>query len=407
MKRRSVLGLGISLALLQTGCATGQRPDQAWENAFDAFMREGLARTETPAMSVAVVRGDKTIFARGYGWANIEDGQQAGADTAFHIASVSKLVTATAVMMLLEQGGFGLDDKVAPYLDFPLLHPKFPDVPITFRHLLTHTSGISDAVYEKTAAFAVQGDPRLPLRDFVKGYLSRGGAWYDADLSFSARPGTEWRYSNVGYALLGYVLGRMNPDTLDVFTRENLFEPLDMDDTAWKLAGLPRGTVVAQPYKHKEPGLQVLPPTGYPDWPAGLLRSSAHDFARFLAIFSNGGLVGKRRYLQESTLQAMFAPQAGTVPGADPSTHQALGWLLRDLDGVQLATHSGGDPGAASVVCVDRARKTAVLAFANISADKELRNFQKEVVQRLLAHANPPSGSAAPGSVTLNGHLKG
>lgn len=398
MKRRSVLGLGISLALLQTGCTTGQRPDLAWENAFDAFMHDGLARTETPAMSVAVVRGDQTIFARGYGLADIEAGVKADADTAFHVAAVSKLVTATAVMMLLEQGGFQLDDKVAPYLDFPLLHPKYPDVPITFRHLLSHTSGISDAVYEKTAAFAVQGDPRLPLRDFVKGYLSRGGAWYDADLSFAGRPGTEWRYSNVGYALLGYVLGRMNPDTLDVLTQEKLFDPLDMNDTAWKLAGLPRGTNVAQPYRHKEADLQRLPPAGYPDWPAGLLRSSAHDFARFLAIYSNGGMVGKRRYLQDATLQAMFAPQAGTPPAAEPSMRQALGWVLREVDGVQLATHSGSDAGAASIVCVDRARKTAVLAFANIGADKEFRNFQKDVVQRLLAYA---------GSVPPNGHLKG
>lgn len=258
--------------------------------------------------------------------------------------------------------------------------------------MLNHTSGISDAVYEKTTAFAVQGDPRLPLRDFVKGYLSRGGAWYDADVSFAARPGTEWRYSNVGIALLGYLVGRLNPDGLDAFAQEHLFEPLGMDSTAWNLAGLPRRAVVAQPYAHKEAGLQVLPPVGYPDWPAGLLRSSAHDFARFLAIFSNGGRVDGHRYLQDATLQLFFAPQAAPVVPADSSVRQALVWLLRDVDGKPLATHSGGDPGAASVVCVDRASRTAVLAFANVSADKEFRSFQKEVVLRLLAHG----GSGAP-----------
>ncbi len=387
MKRRSVLGLGVALALLQTGCATNPA-DTAWETAFDAFMRDGLARTETPAMSVAIVRGDKTIFARGYGMADVEDGQQADADTAFHIASVSKVVTATAIMMLHEQGLFQLDDKVAPHLDFPLLHPKYPDVPITFRHLLTHTSGISDAVYEKTPAFSVEGDPRLPLRDFLKGYLSRGGGWYDADLSFAGRPGTEWRYSNVGYALLGYLVGRLNPEGLDIYSQDHLFDPLGMDDTAWKLAGLPRSTTVAQPYKDKDPGLQVLPPVGYPDWPAGLLRSSAHDFARFLAIFSNGGMVKGHRYLKEETVKAFLEPQPVSMAAADAQVRQALAWVLRDLDGMQLASHSGGDPGAASVVCVDTASKTAVLAFSNISADREFRSFQKEVVQRLLARAN-------------------
>ncbi|MEG0885415.1 MAG: serine hydrolase, partial [Janthinobacterium sp.] len=150
---------------------------------------------------------------------------------------------------------------------------------------------------------------------------------------------------------------------------------------------------VAQPYAHKEAGLQVLPPVGYPDWPAGLLRSSAHDFARFLAIFSNGGRVDGHRYLQDATLQLFFAPQAAPVVPADSSVRQALVWLLRDVDGKTLATHSGGDPGAASVVCVDRASKTAVLAFANVSADKEFRSFQKEVVLRLLAHGR--SGAPA------------
>ncbi|MGK5079911.1 serine hydrolase domain-containing protein [Janthinobacterium sp. HLX7-2] len=389
MKRRSMLGLGVSLALLQTGCAADPAR-LAWEKDFDAFMRDGLARTETPGMSVAVVRGENTLFARGYGWADIEAGKKADADTVFHVASVSKLVTATAAMVLLEQGAFQLDDKVSAYLDFPLMHPKFPDVPITFRHLLSHTSGISDAVYAKTPAFAVQGDPRLPLRDFVKGYLSRGGAWYDADLSFAARPGTEWRYSNVGVALLGYLVGRLNPDGLDVFTREHLFEPLGMDNTAWSLAGLPRRAVVATPYAHKEAGLRPLPPVGYPDWPAGLLRSSARDFARFLAIFSNGGRVDGQRYLQDSTLQLFFAPQATSLPPAELAVRQALIWVMRDVDGTPLASMSGNDPGTASIVCVERASKTAVLAFANVSADKQFRSFQKEVVRRLLAHGAGP-----------------
>lgn len=391
MKRRSVLGLGVSLALLQAGCASNTA-NIAWEKEFDAFMQDGLAKTETPGMSVAVVRGDKTVFARGYGWADIQASKMVDADTAFHVADVSKLVTATAIMMLLEQGVFQLDDKVSTYLDFPLMHPKFPDIPITFRHLLCHTSGISDAVYDKTRAFSVHGDPRLPLRDFVKGYLSRGGAWYDAELSFAARPGIEWRYSNVGIALLGYLVGRIRPDALDVYTQTRLFEPLEMDHTAWNLASLPRNTAIAQPYSDKDPGLQLLPPTGYPDWPAGLLRTSAHDFARFLAIFSNGGQADGERYLQDATVQAFFAPQAPSMSAAmlatDPSLRQALVWQLRDLDGTAVAGHSGNASGAASIVCVDRASKTAVLAFANISADREFRSFQKDVVKRLLAYGN-------------------
>jgi CubicO group peptidase (beta-lactamase class C family) len=129
----------------------------------------------------------------------------------------------------------------------------------------------------------------------------------------------------------------------------------------------------------------ALPPTGYPDWPAGLLRTSANDFSRFLALYTNGGAQNGHSFLKPGTLAAMLTPQPLPTPLEDGTIAQGLIWQLRTLGGMRLASHSGGDPGASTVVAIDLDRKVAVLAFANAAGNAEFRAFQKALVQRLLA----------------------
>jgi CubicO group peptidase (beta-lactamase class C family) len=227
MDRRYFLGLTASALIARRAQA---KPRANWNRDFNAFVGDGLATTSTPGMSIAIVRGGRTVFSQGYGYADVEAARRVSADTVFQIASVSKTITATAMMMLWQDGRFKLDDPIAPLLDFPLTHPKFPDVPVTFRHLFTHTSGISDEVYGDLD-FTGQTPPSL--RDFLAGYLASGGRWYSADKCWSgAKPGAVWSYSNVAVALLGYLAGRIGPDRLDAVTQKRIFAPLGMHCTA-------------------------------------------------------------------------------------------------------------------------------------------------------------------------------
>ena len=373
--RRLFLGLAASSFAAPRAWAA-----QSWEKDLEAFIADGLAATHTPGLSVAVVRGGKTVFARGYGYGDVARARRVTADTAFHIASVSKTVTGTAMMLLWQDGAFRLDDPIAPHLDFPVVHPKFPDVPITFRHLFTHTSGISDALYDDHD-FSSAGDPTLPLRDFLTGYLSPKGQWYDADKCYSAaRPGTAWSYSNVAVALLGYLAGRVGPDPLDALTHKRLFAPLGMRATAWKAAQL-RGKDLALPYDFADARYKALPLTGYPDWPAGLLRTSANDFAKFLSIFT----APRTPYLKPETLRTILTPDPVAPQAGNDTVHQGLIWLLVDHGGARLAAHRGGDPGADTIAAFDAAHRTAALVFANISPGKDFKPFQDALIQRLLA----------------------
>jgi CubicO group peptidase (beta-lactamase class C family) len=265
MNRRTFLGAGASL--LVAPLAWGRVDQQRWEREFAAFVEAGLAQTHTPGLGVAMVRGGQTIFAAGYGLADVQARRAVTPDTAFHLASVSKVVTGAAMLRLLEQRKYQLDEPVGPHLDFTVQHPRFPDVPITFRHLLTHTSSISDAQYGQTPAFTVAGGPSLPLREFLAGYLSPGGRWYSAADCFSAaQPGAAWSYSNVATALLGYLAGRLGPAPLDVLTQQHFFQPLHARHTAWRVADI-APQHLAKPYQVVEGALRELPPTGYPDGP--------------------------------------------------------------------------------------------------------------------------------------------
>lgn len=378
MKRRTLLGAGCSMA-----ASLALRP--AWSAVSGARIDDIAADTHedigAPGLAIGIVRAGQPALVRGYGYADPEAKAPVTAYTAFHVASVSKPVTGTAMMMLLERGRYRLDEPIARHLDFPVVHPLYPDVPITFRHLFTHTSGISDATYDATGRWTAPNEATPPLRDFLAGYLAPGGRWYDPKRAFSVdRPGARFAYSNVGVSLLGYLAGRVGERPLDDLTREALFEPLGMDHTAWRMDGL-RDASVAVPYARKGRGLERLPPRDDPAWPADMLRTSAHDLCRFLRLFCEGGQVDGHAYLKPDTLRSFFADQRVRT---DATHDMALIWMLNTADGTRMATHGGSDPGTATLVGLDLDRGIGALALANISNGRGVGGPLRDLVQHLL-----------------------
>ena len=266
-----------------------------------------------------------------------------------------------------------------PRLDFPLSHPRHPDVAITFRQLLTHTSGISDQQLFSADA------PTSPstLRDFLISYLTPSGSSYDPERCFGAMPGKTWRYCNVGYALLGYLVGRVGPGPLDIISKRRLFAPLRMKDTAWRYEGL-KNERIAERYEFTHGQFKQLPRPSYPDWPDGLLVTSAADFAKLLGVFTQGGA----NILKPDTVSTMLTAEPVTVDERDPFVSQALMWQLHAHHGISLATKSGNDAGATSFVALDPGRHTASLVFANATSNPEMDAFQSELTQLLLANAS-------------------
>jgi len=347
---------------------------------------DGLVATQMkagglPGLSAAVARYGRTIYATAQGLADLASQRPVTSETMFHIASITKTVTATAVLQLAQQGRLQLDASVAPHLDFPLAHPRLPDQPITFRQLLNHTSGISDAHYYEVDFRRRGADVDQPLGDFLRQYLARGGQHYSTDGSFGAAPGAAWDYSNVGYGLLGYLAGRIGGVDMREASRRSIFAPLGMTRTSWTLAGTPQA-LLATPYDVDGERLVPVEPVGFPDWPAGMIRASATDLIRFVgAAADRGGPVLGPAF--QAQMLAMARPPS--LPAW--LTGQGLGWQESALNGVPRPNHWGGDPGVFTAAYLDPRNRSAVVVLTNTTATDAAKAAVKTIAARLLAFA--------------------
>jgi CubicO group peptidase (beta-lactamase class C family) len=276
------------------------------------------------------------------------------------LASISKTVIATAVMQAIERSLFDLDDDVNDILPFSVRTPEHPRRAITVRHLLTHTSGIRDrwAVWDDLYA---DGDSPIPLGTFLEGYLVPGGEDYRRTNFFERRPGSRYRYSNVGASLAAFLVEAASGVGFDAWSTTNIFEPLGMDRAGWHLADVP-ATDVAMPYRWSErTGRYVATGQyGYPDYPDGALRTTASQLARHLGMMMNGGEWTGARILARDTVREMLRSQ---IP--DTTYGQGLLWYRTRSRGRTLIGHNGGDRGVATVAFYDRDDDLGVVVLAN------------------------------------------
>ncbi|CAN5843967.1 serine hydrolase domain-containing protein [soil metagenome] len=367
--------------LLAGGLAAVAAPAMA-EN-LDAFIATQMTAAGIPGLAVGYAKDGEVRMARGYGFADLATRRRVTADTMFHIASVTKTVTATAILQLVEAGKLDLDAPVAPHLDFPMANPRHPDAPITARQLLNHTSSLSDARYYEID-FRVKGrDADQPLGEMLKAHLVPGGATWSADGCFSAAaPGAAWDYCNIGYAVLGYLAGRIGGDDMRAETARAIFAPLAMKHTSWTVAGTPQA-LRETPYDLLDGVRTAVEPVGSPDWPGSMLRASITDVTAFAAASANGGHARGARILSASAMAQMLdMHQPAGLP--DWLTGQGLGWQASNLDGKPRPNHWGGDPGVFTAAYLDPATRSAAVILTNLSVSDAGKTAVKTIAARLL-----------------------
>ncbi len=269
-------------------------------------------------------------------------------------------------MVLYEQGKFKLDDDISQFLPFKVRNPSFPNTPITFRMLLTHTSSISDGLFFIKGAYwdtyDVIGRPDKtaePLGEFMQNYFAVDGRHYDADVNFNdSKPGTGVEYSNVAFGLIGYLVEQISAQPFAEFCREYIFLPLGMTHSAWFTYQAERAKM-AMPYDYnmftnRYEAIGFYDVTTYPD---GGLVTSTSEFMRFLYVFIN---VGKAQngttVLSKKTVDDMLRiqlPDISPIPG--------LAWA--NVKGKHM--HSGTDPGVKALVMLSTQEKWGAIMFSN------------------------------------------
>ncbi len=359
--------------------------DRARLDGLDALVLDGLKRGRAPGAVVLVVRHDAIAFRRAYGARSLQPTRTPmTADTVFDLASLTKpLATATAVMVLLEQGKLRLSDRVAKHL------PEFGrrgKETITVEQLLLHTSGlIADNA----------------LADYREG---RAAAFKKIDdLRLVSEPGTRFVYSDVGYAVLGRLVERLSGETLDAFAQKHVWGPLRMRDTGFKLDKARAGRAapterIAGTFLRGEvhdPRARAL---GGVAGHAGLF-GTADDVGRFARMLLNGGELDGQRVLRPETVRLMTAPRP--VPGGQ----RALGWDVRTAySGNRGALFAGfGHTGfTGTSLWVDPPSRTAVVFLSNrVHPDGKgnvtrLRGQVATLVASSIVKAPFPGGASPP-----------
>ncbi len=345
-----------------------QRPTE-----FEAAITQDLADAKIPGAALLFMRDGQVESSKGYGLADVESGRGVDADTLFMVASVSKPVTATALMTLYEQGKFELDDDINDYLPFEVRNPTFVDTPITFRMLLTHTSSIVDSsAYERF--YTLKKEPVLPdspisLEEFVTSYFDPQGEWYDTEENFlKEAPGAAYYYSNMGYGLIGYLVEQISGMPFNEYCKQAIFEPLGMEHSAWFFKDVDTNQM-AIPYGYDD--LRREPKSfgfyGYPTYPDGALKTSVNEYARFLSIFLNEGrTLEGAQFLKPETVAEMLKAQS--LLGIEAPAAVGFAW---HYDG-ESYLHTGGDPGISTLVYFNPETDRAVIFFANSGGEYDV-----------------------------------
>ncbi|HWZ43222.1 MAG TPA: serine hydrolase domain-containing protein [Candidatus Saccharimonadales bacterium] len=293
------------------------------EAFLDGFVPMQLERENIAGAVVCVVKEGKVLFARGYGYADVERKTPVTVDaTLFRPGSIAKLFTWTAVMQLVEQGKLNLDEDINSYLDFKV-PATFPQ-PITLRHILTHTTGFEESV----ARLFIQADvPIVPLGQYLRMHMPRR----------IFPPGTTPAYSNYGATLAGYIVERVSGRPFDVYVAEQILKPLGMTRSSF-----------SQPLNAE---LQPMMSKGYATGsgkphpfevvqasPAGSLSTTAADLAHFMIAHLQEGRYENTQILKPETARQMHARQAGLSPAMNA---MALGFYEESRNGRRIIGHGG------------------------------------------------------------------
>ncbi|MFT4670775.1 MAG: CubicO group peptidase (beta-lactamase class C family) [Pseudohongiellaceae bacterium] len=382
----------------------------SFSEKYSLSLEQRVLDANIPGIAISVVRADGSYWAAGYGYADLARRVPMTKDTVMSIASVSKTITGTAIIQLVENGKLDLDSSIDGYLPFKVINPNRADDKITLRHILTHTSGIvdNDAIYASEIVYHFGGDNPVSLEQFLEAYLIPGGQYYSAKNNFlSTQPGKRFEYGNIAYGLAGLVVESVSEQSFSDFTRQNILEPLEMNSSGWlypevkhlqigKQYGREDGDYRDNMVGDSIQGWRAYDRYGLATYPDGGFRTSVSDLSHFLAAIMNGGSYKGARILEQSVVDEMLMPQefyGGRPPGFYDEYNggsQALAFAHQVIEsnGLHFTTigHTGGDPGTITFMGFDPERKIGVIIFINSDETKQSDDLYESLIGELFSN---------------------
>jgi CubicO group peptidase (beta-lactamase class C family) len=334
-----------------------------------AYIRAGLIEQSVPSITVAVAQDATILWEEGFGWADREQRRLASEHTVYSLASISKPITATGLMTLVQAGRIDLERPVNDYLGNVKLRARVGDADdATVRRVANHTSGLP-LHYQ----FFYADEPfKRPSMDET---LARYGDLMTA-------PGERFQYSNLGYGVLDYLIERASGVSYAEFMRREVFLPLGLTHTSVDIGpGLEQYTAT----RYDSNG-SPLPFYDFDHPGASAVFSSAHDLVRFGMFHLKAHLRDQKAILSDATLDEMHRRMADRPDGSS----YGLGFGVRDQDGYHFITHNGSMPGVSTRMALFPRERLAIVVLSNARSDLTL-DVANRITARLLPNWRPAS----------------
>jgi D-alanyl-D-alanine carboxypeptidase len=350
------------------------------ERVFDAWIRAQISYRELPGVAIGVVSNQELVWAKGFGFADIDAHIPMTPATRFRMASHSKLFTSTAIMQLRDEGKVRLDDPVSKYLPWFKPKPAEPDdPPITIEELLTHSSGLSREAGSHWVDF------KFPDAAEVRAYIDQTQAIYS--------PEVRWKYSNLALTIGGLVVEAVSGQPYATYVQNHIFNPLGM---------------TASSVDKKDPELAVGYGRRMPDGsrarlpfidakamgPATGITSNVEDMAKFISLQFRTGPVGGAQILSTSALREMHRVR---MLENDWTRGNAIGFaVIREKEKLYVG-HGGSYPGYKTQTLIQLDDKVGVVVLTNgdDSNPTEIAQHLMQIVGTAVAKASPASGKSA------------
>ncbi len=330
---------------------------------IDDLIQQSMSEYHIPGLALRIQRGKEVVHQGYYGLANLEHGVAVTAQTVFEIASVTKLFTAQAVLLLAQRGTIALDDFVAKYL------PNLPETwqTITIRHCLAHQSGIPNYTSVETYwNYSRDAKSHEEVLDLVR------------ELPLNFPPGTRHAYDNTGFYLLGMLIEAVSGKSYGDYLQENILKPLGMIHTRANdydaiVPNRAQGYVYADGVLRNKPFYDISN-----TFSAGILLSSVSDLMLWKASLFNDSI------LNTDSRKVWWTPHLSEAGNERPHYSVGLGWFILDDPVGRFYGHNGGIPGFATAFLYLPATDTTAVLMCNCNYVNEPHKIALAAVQQLL-----------------------
>jgi CubicO group peptidase (beta-lactamase class C family) len=315
---------------------------------LDLYIQSFSTAFQIPGLAIAIIDSNKIFYTKALGYKNLDTKEPMTTNAIFHMASVSKPFTATAIMQLVENKRMKLDDPVVRYLPyFKLDDPRYKD--ITIKQMLMHTSGIPDVRdYEWNKPQFDDGAAERYVRSLVREKMIAG-------------PGEKWQYSNMAFDILADVIAKVSGMTFEDYIKDNILNPLDMKESDFLRERIKPELRTTAHVFNLQPQVSEVYPYNRRHAPSSCLNANVLEMCNWAIANMNGGILNGTRILSETSYKLLFEPQFKIYENRSIG----LSWFLDRHREMKTISHGGADLGYRTYIIMLPEKSLAVIVANN------------------------------------------